>query len=97
MIRLLMVEDSPVSAALLAHIFESDPEVKVVGVVSTAQEALEFVRNHAPDVVSMDINLPDMDGFEATRRIMEIRPMPVVVVTATVPKEDVYGYFRAID
>ncbi len=97
MIRLLIVEDSPVSAALLDHIFEGDPEISVIGTVPTAEEALKFIKNDRPDVITMDIHLPDMDGFEATRRIMSIHPVPVVAITATVPKDDVAGYFRAID
>ena len=50
-----------------------------------------------PDVVTMDLHLPDMDGLEVTKQIMETRPVPIVIVTATLPKEDVYGVFHAID
>ncbi|MEW6349741.1 MAG: response regulator [Thermodesulfobacteriota bacterium] len=97
MIRLLIVEDSPVSSYLLERMFESDPEISVIGTVSTGESALQFIENDMPDVITVNIQLPDMDGFETTRRIMSICPVPIVAITRTAPKEDVAGFFRAID
>ena len=81
MIRVLVVEDSEVVRNLLCHILNSDPEIQVVAVASDGEEALEAVERSKPDVITMDVRLPKMDGFEATRRIMKSRPTPIVIVS----------------
>src|SRR6185312_15730711 len=81
-IRVLVVEDSPVTRQLLEHIIALDPRLEVAAAVETAEEALRIVDRVAPDVISMDIRLPGMNGFEATERIMQARPTPIVVVSA---------------
>jgi two-component system, chemotaxis family, protein-glutamate methylesterase/glutaminase len=97
MINVLVVDDSPVACELLSYMLGADPELNVVGTARTAKAALEFVELNKPDVVTMDLHLPDMDGYEATRQMMKNSPVPIVVVTATLPKEDVHGTFFAID
>ena len=97
MIRVLIVDDSPVAAALLQHLLESDPDIRVIGTAKTGREALSFISQKRPDVLTMDLHLPDMDGLEVTRQIMQNNPLPIVVVTATLPKHDVAGVFHAID
>lgn len=87
-IRVLIVEDSPVVRLLLEHIVSGDPELEVAGSVATGEEAVKAVHELSPDVVSMDIRLPGIDGFEATRRIMSEKPTPVVVISASVEAED---------
>ncbi|HWF09210.1 MAG TPA: chemotaxis protein CheB [Bryobacteraceae bacterium] len=79
---MLVVEDSPVTRQLLEHIIGGDPRFEIAAAVATAEEALRIVDRVAPDVISMDIRLPGMNGFEATERIMRARPTPVVVVSA---------------
>jgi two-component system chemotaxis response regulator CheB len=81
-IRVLVVEDSAVTRQLLEHIIGGDPRLEIAAAVETAEEALRIVDRLAPDVISMDIRLPGMNGFEATERIMQARPTPVVVVSA---------------
>ncbi len=97
MINLLIVEDSPVVQQLLKEIFSSDGGIRVIGIASTAEEGLEFLSRQKPDVITMDIVLPGMDGLETTRRIMETSPVPIVIVTASWEPTQVEKTFRALD
>lgn len=87
-IRVLIVEDSVVVRILLERIIESDPRLTVAASVESGEEALRVVDDVAPDVISMDIRLPGMNGMETTRAIMARRPTPIVVVSASVEAED---------
>ncbi len=87
-IRVLIVEDSAVVRELLRHVISSDNRLEVAEAVSTAEEALRILPRVAPDVVSLDIRLPGMDGLQATRQIMAEHPVPIVVVAASVQSED---------
>jgi len=87
-IRVLIVEDSRVIREFLEHIIGRDPRLEIAGSVESAEEALRVLDRVAPDVISMDIRLPGMNGFEATQRIMRDRPTPIVVVSASVEHED---------
>lgn len=86
-IRVLVAEDSATVRQHLTEMMNETPGVKVVGVARDGQEALELVAQLRPDVVSMDINMPRMDGLEATRRIMQSFPTPVVVVSSLLDKD----------
>lgn len=83
-IRVLIVEDSAVVRELLRRIIASDPRFEIAAAVASAEEGLEILDRAAPDVISLDIVLPGMQGIEATRRIMSHRPTPIVVVSASV-------------
>lgn len=96
-INVLVVDDSKVAQMLLVHILESDPQIRVVGAVNDGQAALEFVKANTPDVILMDIHMPRMDGFEATRRIMETQPVPIIVCTATTDPKEVATTFRVME
>ncbi|PZO80206.1 MAG: chemotaxis response regulator protein-glutamate methylesterase [Sphingomonas hengshuiensis] len=79
----MIVEDSGVVRTLLTHIIGSDPRLTVAGSFATAEEAIAALPSLRPDVISMDIRLPGIDGLEATRRIMADHPTPIVVISAS--------------
>ncbi|MBI4523299.1 MAG: chemotaxis-specific protein-glutamate methyltransferase CheB [Deltaproteobacteria bacterium] len=97
MIKVLVVEDSPVVREFLIHILESDPEIRVVGTASNGEEALHAVQGRKPDVITMDIHMPKMDGFEATRRIMETHAAPIIIVSGSSDSQEVAATFRAVE
>jgi two-component system, chemotaxis family, protein-glutamate methylesterase/glutaminase len=83
-VRVMIVEDSTVVRVLLTHIVERDPRLTVAAAVASAEEALACIGQVKPDVISMDIRLPGMDGLEATARIMSDHPTPIVVIADAV-------------
>lgn len=100
MIHVLMVEDSPSVRLLLHQILESDPDICVVHSVASGEEALLYLaRTDRPPVhvVTMDIVMPGMDGFSATRRIMETTPLPIVIVSAAYKPDEAESSFKAMD
>lgn len=78
---MLLAEDSPTVRHHLMNIIDNAPDMVVVGEARDGAEALRMVEDLRPDIVSMDINMPDMDGLVATRLIMERVPTPIVVVS----------------
>lgn len=84
MIDVLIVDNSPVIQKLLTYILDSDPEIKIAGVANDGEEAIEMVKEKRPDVITMDINMPKLNGIESTRRIMQTCPTPIVVVSGAV-------------
>jgi two-component system chemotaxis response regulator CheB len=81
MIRVVIADDMQASRALLEGIFGMDPEFQVVGRAANGEEAVALTTSMRPDLVTMDAEMPVMDGFEATLRIMTERPTPIVVVS----------------
>ena len=96
-INVLVVDDSAVARMHLAHLLESDSQIRVIATVNDGQTALDFIKAQVPDAVVMDIHMPAMDGFEATRRIMETQPVPIIICTATTSAKEVATTFRAME
>ena len=83
MLRVLVVDDSATARELLTQILERDPELVVVGAARGGREALRLAQELRPDVITMDIYMPDLDGFQATKEIMIAAPTPTVIVSAS--------------
>lgn len=97
MINVLIVDDSPAVRLHLKNVLESDPDIRIIGMAANGDEAVMFVKSKKPDVITMDIEMPKSNGLEAIRRIMEINPVPIVVVSASFDKNDVEKTFLAME
>lgn len=80
--RVLVVDDSPTMRGLISAILNSDPDVSVIGQAGDALEAREAIKRLNPDVVTLDIEMPNMNGLEFLEKIMRLRPMPVIMVSS---------------
>jgi two-component system chemotaxis response regulator CheB len=94
-LRVLVTEDSVVARALLVSIINRDPGLEVVGEARDGEQAVKLAAELGPDVITMDVHMPKVDGLEATRRIMAETPTPIIVISAIDPK-DVKMSFEAM-
>ncbi len=97
MIRVLVVEDSPTLRQLVCEVLRTDSELSIVGEARNGLEAVRLCHELQPDVVTMDIRMPEMDGFEAIRCIMDESPRPVVVLTSTMSDRELGISFKAVE
>lgn len=95
-IKVLVVEDSVSTNRLITSILRSDPEIDVVGAAYDGKDAVALVPTLKPDIITMDIHLPHMDGFEATKQIMAYHPTPILIISASVFAEGMEKVFKAI-
>ncbi|MBO3758389.1 protein-glutamate O-methylesterase CheB [Ciceribacter sp. L1K23] len=79
--RVLVVDDSPTMRGLITAVLSQDPEVNVIGQAGDAMEARAAIKELNPDVVTLDIEMPNMNGLEFLEKIMRLRPMPVIMVS----------------
>lgn len=89
MIRVVVAEDSRAARELLVAILERDPAIRVVGEAADGAQAVALAERLRPDLVTMDITMPVMDGFEATREIMTRVPTPILIVSSAAVRDDV--------
>ncbi|WML37611.1 chemotaxis-specific protein-glutamate methyltransferase CheB [Clostridium sp. OS1-26] len=97
MIKVLVVDDSPTIREIMKDILGLDKDIEVIGVASNGEEALRFMEKNKPDIITMDIDMPKMNGFEATRKIMETTPVPIVIITALFNSKDIDRTFQAME
>ncbi len=97
MIRVLVVDDSPVARELLTGILDGEPDMSVVGVATNGAEAVAKVAELQPDIVTMDVQMPRMNGYDATREIMITQPTPIVVVSGSMGKVDVEKSMQSLE
>ena len=89
LVRTLLVDDSPEFLGAAERFLATDPEIEIVGCALSARKAIEEVARLQPDLVLMDVAMPEMNGFVATRRIKE-RPNPPRVIVLTLYDNDEY-------
>jgi len=96
MIRVLIADDSRTAGDDLEQILASDPEIAVAGRVGNGAAAVEATRRLRPDVIVLEVNMPRMDGIEATRRIMAETPTPIVVASSSTTADHADVSFAAL-
>lgn len=95
-IRVLVADDSPTVRLMLVRMLEADESIKVVGSASDGKDAVEQVSRLKPDLVTMDVNMPVMNGLSAIEHIMAYNPVPVLVVSSVVDKQNISNAAKAL-
>ncbi|MBI4651396.1 chemotaxis-specific protein-glutamate methyltransferase CheB [Candidatus Desantisbacteria bacterium] len=96
MIKVIIVDDLKTVRELIKVVIEKDPEIKVVGMANGGKSAIDIIPQLKPDIVLMDLRMPDMDGFQTVRHLMGICPTRILIVTASyTPKSDLV--FKALE
>lgn len=94
--RVLVVDDSPTVRAVLRRVLGRSQELEIVAEAADGLEALRAVSEHLPDVILMDVEMPNLDGFAATERIMANRPTPIVILTSQANRDHLHTAFEAM-
>src|SRR3954463_10844736 len=96
MIRVLLVDDSGSVRAVLKRFFRKTRDIEVVGEAEDGAQAVQMVIDLQPHVVVMDLQMPVLDGYQATERIMEVRPTPIVVLSSRANRNQMQTAFEAM-
>ncbi|MDH4100374.1 MAG: chemotaxis-specific protein-glutamate methyltransferase CheB [Nitrospirota bacterium] len=94
--RVLVVDDSALVREMISAILTDVPDIEVVGMASNGLEATRMVATCKPDLVTMDLNMPVMDGFEATATIMEETPTPILILSSSIDGDDVINSMKSL-
>jgi two-component system chemotaxis response regulator CheB len=95
-IRVLVCDDSETARRLVVAALRSDPGIEVVGTASNGRDAVEMARLLRPDLITMDVRMPVLDGLRATEEIMREHPTPIVIVSSSVQAPDLQITFNAL-
>jgi two-component system chemotaxis response regulator CheB len=95
--RVLVVDDSPSVRELLVYILGSDPGIEIVGCATDGKQAVRLAAEKRPDVITMDVHMPNLDGFAATRQIMQTCPTPIVILSGSISASEIDTSLRAIE
>jgi two-component system chemotaxis response regulator CheB len=95
-LRILVVDDSVLVRRLLRELLEGEPDVQVVGEAADGREALAMVPELRPDLITLDVRMPVMDGVETTRQIMAYHPTPILILTTSLSSYDVDITFQML-
>lgn len=95
-IRVLVVEDSQTMTNLILDVLAEDPNITVVGNATDGEAAVKMCLNLKPDVVTMDMVLPGMNGLRATEQIMAYGPCPILIVSSSVNREEIFSTYQAL-
>ena len=95
-LRVLIAEDSEIFAQLLSELLASEPDLELLAVVSDGEAAVRACRELSPDLILMDIQMPLLDGLQATELIMASTPTPILVVTSDPFRGGVDMTFKAL-
>jgi DNA-binding NarL/FixJ family response regulator len=94
--RVLIADDDDLMRAGLAELLTADPDIDIVGQAATGRQAVDRARRLAPDVVLMDVRMPDLDGIVATRELSRTAPNLKVLILTTFEQDDyIFGALRA--
>ena len=88
--KILIIDDSPFTRKLIKEIIEEEPEMEVIDTASNGLEGLKKVLKLKPDLVTLDLEMPEMDGFTLLRFIMAQQPTPVIIVSSLDSSDDVF-------
>jgi two-component system chemotaxis response regulator CheB len=95
-LRILIVDDSALVRSALRTLLESDPEIEVVGEAANGREALQRAREARPNVITMDVRMPVMDGLETTEQLMAYTPTPILAITTLYSRDDIDISFKML-
>jgi chemotaxis response regulator CheB len=93
-IKVFLVEDSEVALQILKRLLDSAPEVEVVGTANDGAAALAKIPTVNPDVILTDLQMPGMDGFDFTQKLMAQYPRPILVVSNAVQQSDFDNIYK---
>lgn len=96
-IRVVVVDDSALMRRMITNLIERDPGIRVVGAARDGREAITLVEDLRPDIVTMDVRMPVMDGLATTEHLMAYCPTPILVLTASLASHEVDITFRMLD
>jgi two-component system chemotaxis response regulator CheB len=94
--RILIADDSPLAREILTRIVNDDPEMTVVGVATNGKDTIRRAEELKPDLIMMDLLMPDMNGVEATRRVMAVAPTPIVLISSAITSTYSSTHFDAL-